>query len=312
MRLRTAPLSRTERRWLIFAGLWCAMLLTVFALQQWQPYVVRTYERDKAEAERAFRPVQAKWNAEMTDLSRSILSRSGLPARKGPQDPATRAQLLERLFAGRTPGTLSYAKMPADAVAWEDPARDLVFVIRFTSDDVWRTFDVRSRAPVMWRADPPLVHPLMTQLESAWRPLVNDARFRSPLAVMWFALLLCTLLPSRRSTKFGHLQLAVALVCLLGCLIALDRPLTPAGVASNLAARWAAVYVGVAFVALRFAIVRASRPKPISPLCLTCGYDLTGNLSGKCPECATLLITRKHRLRPRPGPTSVLSLARLA
>jgi hypothetical protein len=102
------------------------------------------------------------------------------------------------------------------------------------------------------------------------------------------------------------------LVCLLGCLIALDRPLTPAGVASNVAARWAAMYAGVAFVTLRFAIVRAARPKPISPLCLTCGYDLTGNLSGKCPECATLLITRKHRLRPRPGPTSALALARLA
>jgi rubrerythrin len=25
------------------------------------------------------------------------------------------------------------------------------------------------------------------------------------------------------------------------------------------------------------------------PLCRECGYDLTGNLSGQCPECGTLI-----------------------
>jgi hypothetical protein len=31
---------------------------------------------------------------------------------------------------------------------------------------------------------------------------------------------------------------------------------------------------------------RFTRPRPIG-VCRTCGYSLTGNLSGVCPECGT-------------------------
>ena len=32
---------------------------------------------------------------------------------------------------------------------------------------------------------------------------------------------------------------------------------------------------------------RGSPPRPASPQCAACGYDLTGNVSGICPECGT-------------------------
>lgn len=29
--------------------------------------------------------------------------------------------------------------------------------------------------------------------------------------------------------------------------------------------------------------------------CLKCGYDLTGNISGRCPECGTMIAMAIHR-----------------
>ena len=45
-----------------------------------------------------------------------------------------------------------------------------------------------------------------------------------------------------------------------------------------------------AMMAWAFVMVRASRvflspPAPAVPLCISCGYNLTGNESGVCPEC---------------------------
>ncbi len=33
------------------------------------------------------------------------------------------------------------------------------------------------------------------------------------------------------------------------------------------------------------------------PLCPSCHYDLTGNLSGRCPECGNLTPAEEKRLR---------------
>ncbi len=40
---------------------------------------------------------------------------------------------------------------------------------------------------------------------------------------------------------------------------------------------------------------RGARPRNTTAACRTCGYDLTGNLSGRCPECGTPVATgQKH------------------
>jgi hypothetical protein len=309
---RTEPLSRTARGWLIFAGLWCAALVTVFAFQQWQRYVVRKFDRDRSAAEAAHQEVLRTWYVEMADPSRSLLSRSGLPARKSRQDPATREQLRERLFPGRAPGTLPYAKPPGDGVAWDDPVRNVVFVIRFTPDGTWRSFQVRSRTPVLWQIDPLPEHPFLRRIEAIRALLVGAPGSRAPLPVLWCVLMVAALLPTRVSLKLGHVQLAVLLLCLLGWLIAGRYPLTPDGIAANIALRWGVVCVLIGSVALYLVIVRASSPHRDPRLCIACGYDLTGNVTGKCSECGARVVGSRNRLRPRPGPTSVLNLARPA
>jgi hypothetical protein len=46
----------------------------------------------------------------------------------------------------------------------------------------------------------------------------------------------------------------------------------------------AMVVFGIAVFALLVYLV--TRRRPIRPgFCLSCGYDLTGNVSGTCPEC---------------------------
>ncbi len=51
----------------------------------------------------------------------------------------------------------------------------------------------------------------------------------------------------------------------------------------------------ILFMALVFPIVRIwRRPEWVNPmLCTTCAYDLTGNQSGKCPECGMMIAPAK-------------------
>jgi len=42
-------------------------------------------------------------------------------------------------------------------------------------------------------------------------------------------------------------------------------------------------------IAITFAFARFLRSRPMSNCCRDCGYDLTGNVSGVCPECGTAI-----------------------
>jgi hypothetical protein len=289
---------RPRRWWAIFAAGWCLVLIVVFALQQWQVFALRQYERDKAAAELAYQAVKAKWNTELCDPSKNYLAYSGLPARRSPQDPATRQQLRERLFPGRSPAPPpSYMRPPADGVVWDDPVRDLVFVIHFANDDTWRSFQTQSRERVLWADGPMRHHPLLQRLEPICRAWVGRPRSTSFGIVLWVALTLAALLPTRFSLGLARAQLAVAWLCLLGWLIAIDYPLTPDGIASNVAAGWGVLLVIVSGATLHFVKTRPKRRWRDPRFCVKCGYDLTGNLSGVCPECG-LAVTSGRRGRP--------------
>jgi hypothetical protein len=47
------------------------------------------------------------------------------------------------------------------------------------------------------------------------------------------------------------------------------------------------LWVPFLVAALGTAIVWRRRRDPASPRCFRCGYNLTGNVSGRCPECGT-------------------------
>ena len=46
---------------------------------------------------------------------------------------------------------------------------------------------------------------------------------------------------------------------------------------------------GVTLAALLAALIAARPRKPGPGHCRKCGYDLTGNVSGKCPECGEVV-----------------------
>jgi hypothetical protein len=45
----------------------------------------------------------------------------------------------------------------------------------------------------------------------------------------------------------------------------------------------------VAVAVPTFLVWRRSRPRRMPGTCVQCGYDLTGNTSGQCPECGTTI-----------------------
>jgi DNA-directed RNA polymerase subunit RPC12/RpoP len=42
-----------------------------------------------------------------------------------------------------------------------------------------------------------------------------------------------------------------------------------------------------------------ARPPPRSGICRHCGYDLTGNISGRCPECGLRVLARARDMIER-------------
>lgn len=55
------------------------------------------------------------------------------------------------------------------------------------------------------------------------------------------------------------------------------------------------------FLALTIYLVRRLRPRFPAGCCAKCGYDLTGNVSGVCPECGTSVARRNGESRnPKP------------
>lgn len=75
----------------------------------------------------------------------------------------------------------------------------------------------------------------------------------------------------------------VASVCVVGWFVYLA--ITDQGWAS-LPRKSAFGFVAVVFVLIAYSMYQASRAaQPPAGCCGACGYDLTGNESGTCPEC---------------------------
>ncbi len=56
-----------------------------------------------------------------------------------------------------------------------------------------------------------------------------------------------------------------------------------------------ALVTGIPFVLCRIRKGREERDNAGRPLCGCCGYDLTGNISGICPECGTPISEEARR-----------------
>jgi hypothetical protein len=92
---------------------------------------------------------------------------------------------------------------------------------------------------------------------------------------LWLVLVIAACFHHKYERPFSHLLLATALVILL--VLVLNNPLNPGA--------WLFYTIPVALGVLA---IRSSRRTPQdedTPACEECGYNLTGNISGICPEC---------------------------
>jgi hypothetical protein len=107
--------------------------------------------------------------------------------------------------------------------------------------------------------------------------------------VVWIGLLPLLLLPWRYRPRLAELMLAVAILFTVAWLVDPARPL-----------RWESFAYHEVFplapIMLLFSatnVIIVGRPsRPPYPACDSCGYNLTGNVSGVCPECGTPVMNR--------------------
>lgn len=99
--------------------------------------------------------------------------------------------------------------------------------------------------------------------------------------VAWLiALVLCLAWKTQRRL-FAQVMMALTVLCCTAWLT--THPLTISGIFSNDMLFWGVIMFAVSLVALIIAYQPAA--KPPWPVCDNCEYNLTGNVSGTCPEC---------------------------
>jgi hypothetical protein len=104
------------------------------------------------------------------------------------------------------------------------------------------------------------------------------ALFAAPM--VWLGGLLAGVVERTRGTRFGEVALAAAILGTVAWSVRPDRVETTAG--------WAGLAGGGAMMLAALLMIRRLRRIARSRrrhVCFGCGYDLTGNTSGICPEC---------------------------
>ena len=101
--------------------------------------------------------------------------------------------------------------------------------------------------------------------------------------ILWIALFVASFVVKRHARPLAHAHLAVAWLCFLGWLLNPYYSVTRQGILHNDMLFWGTLMLLAS--AIGFWIV-AARGRAVDPrLCRACRYDLTGNVSGVCPEC---------------------------
>ncbi len=194
-----------------------------------------------------------------------------LPAgdRSGRELP-TQAQIEAGLFGGHLPDVWTDGN---DFSHYPDAARGFTWVIRYHDDGAYGPENIHpSYRPF------PLPSRRMAAWQWAW------ARWPwglGPLA--WLAALLMVALPTRHRRLLAEASLLLAASWIALYLTDAFRPLKQTSDYSRLP-------IGLAMAAISVVAMYATRRGRIdesSARCAACGYDLTGNESGTCPECGS-------------------------
>jgi len=207
----------------------------------------------------------------------------------------TRDELARSLFAGRTPTTIPSGLLFGGDVGWIDETRGLALFF---------TFDRASREMISYSLGPlPAIPP-----RDPW--LIRALRDVDPLRrmwvgsftafmigpMLWIGLFVATIVWRSARLPLAHAQLAVAWLCFLGWLLHPNYSIFW-GMFSNDMLFWGVLMVIASWIALWIARDSLAAAADDSTRCRACGYDLTGNVSGVCPECGTATEPRRATKR---------------
>jgi hypothetical protein len=230
--------------------------------------------------------VRAAWNAQVAAMNARSLNtfqtmHDRLGKEFGSRREVTREKVEEILNQGR-PLLDGPAKDGQETAIWKDDATGVYFELQFANGQLsgftgssWSRMPPGSRTP-----PPPSVPPLHLLTERIRLAFAGSFSLGCGTGV-WLALLAGYVLLPRHRSLCAELLLALAFLCSTAWLV--SRSLTLRGILSNDMLFW-----GVLMLPTSAGLMLRSRAKPHEsaiPRCPTCGYNLTGNVSGICPEC---------------------------
>jgi len=185
---------------------------------------------------------------------------------------------LEQAVNGGKPFAQSINYDSGVTVKWVDPASGRPFEFNFI-DNYWIGWG--SQGGSMLYPPPPGAMLIENDLEHLRGAIAGWNSGYGPL--FWIILLIMFLSLRRWRPVMAQWMLALAIVCSVAWLVHPGFTFTRHGIFSNDMLLWGVIMMTVSGAAMYWS--REKRIKPILPVCPKCRYNLTGNVSGVCPEC---------------------------
>ena len=176
---------------------------------------------------------------------------------------------------GTSPGT------SPERWKWTDPASGVVWEFTF-HDGLWSGCGLRKSAPAVLAPPQPKPTPLDALTHTVQRAFCGSFSLGWGTLAWLVGLGLYAFWRERRRT-LAEVLLALTLLCGTGWLTWPSYSLTLRGIMSNDMLFWGVIMLVVSVGLIVHARWTAERPS--YPACARCGYNLTGNVSGVCPEC---------------------------
>jgi hypothetical protein len=207
----------------------------------------------------------------------------------------TRDELAQSLFGGRMPTTLP--SRPGGDTVFIDEARGVAFHMGFNDDGTLSSYSL-GPLPVVPPQEPWLMRALR-DVDPLRRKWVGSFTAFTIGPMLWIALFVATIVWKPARLPLAYAQLAVAWLCFLGWLIKPQSSIR--GFFSNDMLFWGTLMVVASWFALWIVRDSLAAAADAQTLCRACGYDLTGNVSGVCPECGTATDARRAAAETSPA-----------
>ncbi len=199
-------------------------------------------------------------------------------SRQGHQRPS-RSEL-ENLLNDGQPFRIIKEDGERQVTRWTDPVSGVIFELKFHHDE-WIGLEGTGKAPL--NRPRPAPSPLDRFTENIQRRFAGSFNLGWGTGAWLVSLVLCIFWKQQRRI-LAEIMLALTLMCGTAWLVSPHYSLTLKDVLSNDMLFWAVIMLAISGIAF-YATHRGVSLPPPWPVCSNCGYNLTGNVSGICPEC---------------------------